>query len=421
MARTIANQILAESDGTEDLDEVIVSTTIALLGASTAALGIVLVLLGKFRLADAVSYIPMPVVGGYLAFIGYFCVEAGIALSISEPMIGFRGWSYLFNRKSLVLAFPGIVASVALVWVSRNAKNEAMLPAIMSLFPILFYLVLYLADASVDDARNYGWIGQESPPISARDVFSLINVEKIRWDLIHSIVPTWAGMVFVVSFSSCLDVAAISMDMGEALETNTELVTVGISNGTICFTYFIFQSESQIFVVSCLSSVCSGLLCGFTGSYIFSQTIFTYRSGAKSRWIGVLLVLAELSVFFSTINILEIAPLFFLGAVLTFIGVDLMYEWLIEVSHKLVMSEYLVLMTTFIAIQVLGIDGGILFGIIVAVCDFVITTAQSSSLQRTYKRSRAVWGSSRRKVIENIGYNEKHPLILSLEIKGAIL
>ena len=38
------------------------------------------------------------------------------------------------------------------------------------------------------------------------------------------------GMVFVVSFSSCLDVAAISMDMGEALDVNNELKTVGISN-----------------------------------------------------------------------------------------------------------------------------------------------------------------------------------------------
>jgi hypothetical protein len=38
------------------------------------------------------------------------------------------------------------------------------------------------------------------------------------------------GMVFVVSFSSCLDVAAIAMDMGEALDTNSELMTVGISN-----------------------------------------------------------------------------------------------------------------------------------------------------------------------------------------------
>ena len=33
-----------------------------------------------------------------------------------------------------------------------------------------------------------------------------------------------------MSFASCLDVAAISLDMGEALDTNRELATVGICN-----------------------------------------------------------------------------------------------------------------------------------------------------------------------------------------------
>ena len=91
-------------------------------------------------------------------------------------------------------------------------------------------------------------------------------------------------MVFVVSFSSCLDVAAISMDMGEALDTNNELMTVGISN-------FI-----------------SGLAGGQTGSYIFSQTIFTYRTGCNSRWIGVFVALIFLAVVISTVNFLEVTP-----------------------------------------------------------------------------------------------------------------
>ena len=48
-------------------------------------------------------------------------------------------------------------------------------------------------------------------PVS--DLFQLVDFGKVRWDLATSIIPTWLGMVFVVSFSSCLDVAAISMDM----------------------------------------------------------------------------------------------------------------------------------------------------------------------------------------------------------------
>jgi sulfate permease, SulP family len=86
------------------------------------------------------------------------------------------------------------------------------------------------------------------------------------------------------------------MDMGEALDTNMELKTVGIGN------------------------LLSGLSLGYTGSYIFSQTIFTYRTGVHSRWIGVFIVIIFAYVIASPINLLEVVPLFFLGSTLVFIG-----------------------------------------------------------------------------------------------------
>jgi SulP family sulfate permease len=71
----------------------------------------------------------------------------------------------------------------------------------------------------------------------------------------------------------------------------------------------------------------SGLTFGFTGSYIFSQTIFTFRTGVHSRWIGFLIMCVFLYVVVSPMNILQVAPLFFLGSTLIFIGYDLLYEW----------------------------------------------------------------------------------------------
>ena len=90
--------------------------------------------------------------------------------------------------------------------------------------------------------------------------------------------------------------AAIAMDIGEALDTNMELKTVGIGN------------------------LCSGLTLGFTGSYIFSQTIFTYRTGVHSRWIGIFIIIVFGYVIASPVNMLEVVPLFFLGSTLVFIG-----------------------------------------------------------------------------------------------------
>lgn len=36
---------------------------------------------GKLNLAKAVTYIPLPVIGGYLAFVGYFCLRSGTMLA----------------------------------------------------------------------------------------------------------------------------------------------------------------------------------------------------------------------------------------------------------------------------------------------------------------------------------------------------
>jgi len=151
------------------------------------------------------------------------------------------------------------------------------------------------------DSRPFSEV---APPVPVSDLFTLVDYSLVRWDLIRVILPTWMGMVFVVSFGSCLDITAISVDMGssspsslmEPLDTNRELVVIGCGN------------------------MLSGLCLGFTGSYIFSQSIFTYRTGVHSRWMGAIIVLVFAYVLASPVNLLQVTPLFFLGSTLIFIG-----------------------------------------------------------------------------------------------------
>lgn len=242
MANIIANQMVEDGHSEEE----IVSTTLVLLAMGTAILGSVLIVMGKFGLADAVSYLPMPVVGGYLAFIGYFCFQAGVGLCISEPMLDFTDWAYLFNGRYLMLAVPGIFTGLVLTLTSRLATNSTVLPAVMVSVPAAFYLILFATGTSLDDVRDDGWVGPVSPSVPVSDLFGLVNFSQVRWDLLADLVPTWVGMVFVVSFASCLDVAAISIDMGEALDTNKELTTVGICNRKFCKECLLFVSTTLL-------------------------------------------------------------------------------------------------------------------------------------------------------------------------------
>jgi len=66
MSNKIASRILEDSgEDTEDVAEVVLSTTIVLLGLVISSLGAVLILMGKFRLADVVAYLPLPGMWSY--------------------------------------------------------------------------------------------------------------------------------------------------------------------------------------------------------------------------------------------------------------------------------------------------------------------------------------------------------------------
>ena len=120
----------------------------------------------------------------------------------------------------------------------------------------------------------------------------------------------------------------------------------------------------------------------------------------------------------SPVNILEVAPLFFLGSTLIFIGYDLMFEWLWEVRHQVFLSEYFTVWFTFASIHVVGINFGILMGILIAICDQVFTTAQSTGLNRIEKRSRAVYTPVDAKIIHERAYCSFAPKIVTLEVIG---
>lgn len=215
MSQFIAASIISEAGTVEE----IISTTVVTIAIATASLGLMLMLMGRFNCANAVSYLPLPVVGGYLAFIGYFCVVAGVGLCISKSMIDGNLWTdfqILSDWQSLIHALPGILSGLFMMLVARYATSDVTLPLVMVLIPSMFYLVLYFSDYNMDDARSHQWVGEVAPHSSLTTLLELIDLNLVRWDLVFSnrCITVWIGMVFVVSFSSCLDVAAISMDMG---------------------------------------------------------------------------------------------------------------------------------------------------------------------------------------------------------------
>ena len=78
------------------------------------------------------------------------------------------------------------------------------------------------------------------------------------------------------------------MDMGEALDVNKELMTVGLSNRELfpLYNHCILSFNTLFSPTYDSSIVVSGLFGGQSGSYIFSQTILQYRTGEFIESLG---------------------------------------------------------------------------------------------------------------------------------------
>lgn len=138
--------------------ENIVPTTLFILGSSTAILGVMLIIVSKLRLASLVQYLPMPVIGGYLAFIGFFCGEAGLSMMAGVQVTNLTQWNRFMNRDAFVLMLPGLVAGLLMSYLLHKIRSPLTFPLCLLSILAIFFGVMLLSGSSFEDMRNAGWI-----------------------------------------------------------------------------------------------------------------------------------------------------------------------------------------------------------------------------------------------------------------------
>lgn len=153
------------------------------------------------------------------------------------------------------------------------------------------------------------------------------------------------------------------------------------------------------------------------------RRLFNLKFGAGGPLTGVMIVLAELAMFALPTSPVQFFPGFFFGGLMLWLGIDIMYDWLVtavsQLGHqkeadqapgvsytrcdplqaaswnRLRKFEYALIWVTFVAVTVYGLEGGILIGIVSAMAIFAYeysklsvtcfnVAASRSSYMRTY-------------------------------------
>lgn len=220
-------------------DEETLATVLVTLTLSTTIVGLLIITTGAVRLASLVQYVPLPVIGGYLAFVGLFCVTAGLSLAAGvhvdagDPFT----WTAIVGYDPLIRLAPALLLVMLITIVQKRYSNPLALPALLAACPLVFLAIVYALGYTLDDARNAGWVTKPIPGEGAWkfwEAWKMFGFHEFPPKNIHwRFVPRQAGKIlalyFVVAFGSSMDIAAIQADVDTQLDYNRELITVGAS------------------------------------------------------------------------------------------------------------------------------------------------------------------------------------------------
>ena len=89
-----------------------------------------------------------------MAYIGFFCGQAGLALMASVDVTGLSQWYKFLDPAALTLMAPGILGGCVIYFSVRTLRHMAVLPSTIAMLMVVFYLTLWAKGMSVEEATN---------------------------------------------------------------------------------------------------------------------------------------------------------------------------------------------------------------------------------------------------------------------------
>jgi SulP family sulfate permease len=367
VAAGVASSVRADG-GTPQTILLTVLIAIALCSVMT---GIILYAVGSSRRSRSLQFLPYPVVGGFLAGTGYLLLVGAFRVVTGEPL----NWHTLALLTHLNwLWTPALLVCASATLLSRTWKHAAVLPITLALGVALFYVLLFAAGLSIDDARDTRLLLPRVTPHAMRipemHLPASLAHGKVDWSAIGAHLPETLVVTSISAISILMNSTAIGAATGEDIDLNREMRAAGIAN------------------------IASGMLGGMVGYQSFNRSMLNARAGATSRLAGVFAALACLFVLAVSPDLVALFPVPVLVGLQLFMGVRLLIQWLVGAFRKLDWHEYLLVPLILGAIALYGVVTGVVAGVIAACVMFALLYGRVSCVRMEFD------GSTRTSTVE---------------------
>lgn len=374
-----------------------IATMMVAYALSSILTGFVFLMLGALHLGVLISYFPRHILVGCIGGVGVFLMETGFA--VTARLESESGFKYDYNTLQQLTASVETVLqwliplslAVLLNFISARFHHPMLIPTYFFMVLVLFYVIavgIMRLDMSV--LWNRGWVFdiQEASEVPFYRFYTYFDFRQTSWKAIWATLPSQMALVFFGILHVPLNVPALGVSVGEDnVDTDRELVAHGVSNVT------------------------AGLF-GTVPNYLcYVNSVLFYRVGGGSRLSGLMLAGATAIVLLIGPSPIAYLPTLVVGALIFVLGLDLIYETLVDTWHRVSRLEYITIMVIVVVMTLSDFVVGCLVGVALACVFFVMQTSRRNAvrtvLSGTVARSTVRRQLTQRRFLEDVGNQTK--------------
>ncbi len=352
---TLVSALMARfaADGAPDD---LLAPVMIVMALAAALSGILLIGLGFARAGAAIRYIPYPVIGGFLGATGCLMVSGAVRV-ISDRAIG----SSLLEPAALAKLASASAIALALRFALKLRKDSPyVLPAILLAGIAATHAVLAALGIGLAEAQTAGWLFKAPGAIGLTPTWQLADLRTFPWKDLPALGGDLFAVMFVTAVSTLLNTTGIEFVTKREADLKRELTSVGLAN------------------------LVAAALGGYVSTITLNRTTLNYMAGGRGRLSGLTVAAVAVLMLFVNPGFLGFVPKFVLGALLLYLGAQLVYEWLIDAARRISLLEYASLLAIAVLIIKIGFIAGVLIGVIIGCATFAFSASQVNAVKFSF-------------------------------------
>ncbi len=329
----------------------------ALVIAATAT-GACCFMIGRFRLANLMRFIPYPVAAGFVAGIGGAVCLA--AMSLMGADAGWREAPALLEPAVLWTWFPGAAYGIALYAATKRWGHPLILPLSVAAATGAYHLALHGLGMSGDEAQALGLLLESTADGGLWPVLFPADLAHVEWAAMARRIPDMLTLMVIAFICVIMNVAGLELAVNQELDWNRE------------------------FRASGLASMVGGLGGGTVATLIVPTSLRSKLLNATTRLTGVIAAAVVGAAVFFGDGMLEFVPTALIGGILVFAGLGMLNEGLVRNRERLPRVEFGIVLVIFVVIVFFGLIEGVSAGLLATLVFFAVRLSRVDPIESRF-------------------------------------